>query len=97
MTYTVLIEADPRGYRAIPLSLPGVSVTAPTREGALRAVTEALTTRLAHAEITQVEVPLRPQGPLAAIAGLFSDDPSLAREICAAAYAARDAEEVEAA
>jgi len=77
------------------LALPVASVTAPTREGVLRAVTEALTSRLTEAEIVQVDVPAHWPGPLEAVAGLFADDPDLVREICAAAYAARDAEEVE--
>jgi len=95
MTYQVLIERDPRGYRATPLSLPDASVTSSTREGVLRAVAEVLTSRLAEAEIVPVEVPIPPRGLLAAVAGLFADDPDLAREICAAAYAARDTEETE--
>ena len=95
MTYRVLLEPDAHGYKATPISLPDTSVTASTREEALRAIAEAVSSRLAHAEIVDIEVPVPSDDPLAAVAGLFADDPDFIREVCAAAYAARDAEAYE--
>lgn len=92
MTHTVLVEREEGGFKATPLSLPDAAVTAPTRGEALRALAVALAERLAQGELVQLEVPGRPQSALEATAGLFSDDPDLARQISAEAYAARDAE-----
>lgn len=92
MTYPILVERSRGGYRATPLSLPEASATAATREEALRAVTEALRTRLATAEIVEVDLAAPHVSPLRETVGLLADDPDMAREISAAAYAARDAE-----
>ncbi len=91
MTHTILVEHEGAGYKATPLGLPDVVVVAPTRGEAVRGITEALSSRLAGAEVVQVEVPVGTPNPLEAAFGLFADDPDLVRQICAEAYAARDA------
>lgn len=93
MTHSVLIEREPEGYRATALGIPDAAATARTRQDAIRILTRELTSRLAQAEIIQVEVPEPHGGALAATIGLLADDPELARQICAEAYAARDAED----
>ena len=88
MTLSILIEQTNGRFTATLAGAPSVSGVAETRSGAVAALETEVRRRLIAGELTTIEI--ETQG-ISHLSGRFADDPSL-REICADAYAARDAE-----
>jgi predicted RNase H-like HicB family nuclease len=98
MRYVVLLRAQSSGtYVAVAPAAPNCTAEGKTREEALQRLRAAVQQWLAGAEITSidVEVPGAEDGsgrnPWLETAGMFADDPTLAR-LLSEAYQRRDAE-----
>ncbi|NJM74974.1 MAG: type II toxin-antitoxin system HicB family antitoxin [Acaryochloridaceae cyanobacterium RU_4_10] len=71
-TISILLEHEPKGFRASILGLPDCQAEGATREDALANVQTVLKSRLESAEI--VSIPWNPSA-LDQMAGIFKDDP----------------------
>jgi len=98
MRYVVLLRAQPSGtYVAVAPAAPHCTAEGKTREEALQRLRTSVQQWLAGAEITfiDVEMPRTEDGsgrnPWLETAGIFADDPILAR-LLSEAYQMRDAE-----
>ena len=88
MSLPVFIHQDNGCFVATLVGVPEVSVSAPTREGALALMQVALQQRMWRGELVLLDVPAK---GIMAIAGKYRDDESLI-EICEEIYRQRDAE-----
>ena len=88
MTLPIVVEQTNGQFTARLAGAPELSGAGPTRSGALAALQAELRRRLKSGELVTLEI--EPQG-VSHLTGRFADDPTL-REICADAYAARDAD-----
>lgn len=88
MTFPIVVESCEGQFRASLVGDPGLSVGAPSREAAVAALKEQLRQRVAQGQLLSVDVDSE---AVWGLVGKFADDPTL-RDICAEAYAARDAE-----
>jgi hypothetical protein len=91
MTFPIVIERCEGQFRASLVGDPGLWVGAPTQAAAVAALKEQLRERVAQGQLLSVDVDSE---AVWGLAGKFADDPTL-RDICADAYAARDAEVAE--
>lgn len=88
MTFPVSVHPSNGQFEAALLGAPEVRVKAATREQALAALESAIAEQMRQGGLVALEVPRR---GLAGLFGKYRDDPTL-REICDAAYQARDAD-----
>ena len=91
MTFPIVVESSEGQFRASLVGDPGLCVGAPSREAAVAGLKEQLRQRVAQGQLLSLDVDSE---SVWGLAGKFADDPTL-RDICAEAYAARDAERAE--
>lgn len=91
MTFPIMVESSEGQFRASLVGDPGLCVGAPSREAAVAGLKEQLRQRVAQGQLLSLDVDSE---SVWGLAGKFADDPTL-RDICAEAYAARDAERAE--
>jgi hypothetical protein len=91
MTFPVLVEPFAGQFAATLAGVPGVRVTAATREEAIAKVKAVIAERIGRGELVGVEV--ESPSPVD-IAGKYASDPTL-QGICVEAYRERDAEVAE--
>ena len=98
MTFPIMVESSEGQFRASLVGDPGLCVGAPSREAAVAGLKEQLRHRVAQGrhrvaqgQLLSLDVDSE---SVWGLAGKFADDPTL-RDICAEAYAARDAERAE--
>ena len=91
MTFPIMVESSEGQFRASLVGDPGLCVGAPSREAAVAGLKEQLRHRVAQGQLLSLDVDSE---SVWGLAGKFADDPTL-RDICAEAYAVRDAERAE--
>jgi hypothetical protein len=88
MTLPVVVHPSNGKFEAALVGSPDLRVIAATREEALAALESAIAERVDQGQLVMLEV--RPRG-LTGLFGKYRNDPTL-REICVAAYQARDSD-----
>ena len=88
MSFPIVVESREGQFRASLVGDPGLYVGAPSREAAVEGLKEQLRQRVARGQLLSVDIDSE---SVWGLAGKFADDPTL-RDLCAEAYAARDAE-----
>jgi len=88
MTFPILVVPHEGQFAAALVGAPDVRVVGRTPGEAVAALKADLTVRVGRGELRALEIDTLGVGDLA---GKYADDPSL-REICADAYAERDAD-----
>jgi hypothetical protein len=88
MTVAIFVAPHDGQFSASLAGAPELRAVRSTRGEAIDALKAEIQKRMEAGELIPVEIP--PRG-VAALAGVFSDDPTL-REICEEAYRDRDAE-----
>jgi len=83
-----MVESREGEFRAFLVGDPSLYVGATSREAAVAGLKEQLRQRVAQGQLLSVDIDSE---CVWGLAGRFADDPTL-RELCAEAYAARDAE-----
>jgi hypothetical protein len=87
MTFSAIVLPSEGQFEATLVGVPDVRAAAPTRAEALAALQSTIAARLDRGDLATIEV----RRGLSDLFGKYRDDPTL-REICAAAYADRDAD-----
>jgi hypothetical protein len=91
MTFPVLIETHEGQVTASLVGVPKVRVVRPTRSQAINALKEKIEQQIELGELLSLDIE---RVGISSLQGKYTNDPTL-REICAEAYALRDAEPVE--
>lgn len=88
MTFPIVVESCEGQFRASLVGDPHVCVGASSREAAVAGLKEQLRQRVAQGQLLTLDLESE---AVWGLAGRFADAPTL-RDLCAEAYAARDAE-----
>ncbi len=88
MTFSVIVEQANGGFVATLAGESSVRVEAPSRDEALNALKQELSTRVKRGELVSLDV--SPRG-ISELAGKYADDPTL-EAICDEAYELRNRE-----
>ncbi|MFN8490781.1 MAG: hypothetical protein U0350_24530 [Caldilineaceae bacterium] len=91
MTFPVLIETNEGQVTASLVGVSKVQVVKPTRSQAIQALKEKIEQQIELGELLSLNID---SVGVSSLQGKYTDDLTL-REICAEAYALRDAEQVE--